>query len=96
MSLSSAEAEFYALTTGIVEGMVTTHLLQELRHEVILIESCRQSVCKSMGIQARTGKNEKRDVETHVCARRSGEKVDESRTHHEAEQSRFDDKVSHI
>ena len=35
VSLSSAEAEFYALTTGIAEGMVTNHLLQELGHEVI-------------------------------------------------------------
>ena len=75
MSLSSAEAEIYALTTGIAEGMVTKHLLQELGHEVTLM----------------------RDAEIHVRARRSGEEVDESRIHqHEAEQSRFDDKVSHI
>ena len=32
-----AEAEFYALTTGVAEGMVTKHLLQELGHEVILM-----------------------------------------------------------
>ena len=31
--LSSAEAELYALTTGIAEGMVTNHLLGELGHE---------------------------------------------------------------
>ena len=37
VSLSSAEAELYALTTGIAEGMVTKHLLQELGHEVILM-----------------------------------------------------------
>ena len=50
-----------------------------------------------MGIQERTWKNETRDAEVHVCARRSGEEVDESCIHqHEAEQSRFDDKVSHI
>ena len=36
VSLSSAEAELYALTTGIAEGMVTKHLLQELGHEVTL------------------------------------------------------------
>ena len=35
--LSSAEAELYALTTGVAEGMVTNHLLQELGHEVILM-----------------------------------------------------------
>ena len=34
--LSFAEAELYALTTGIAEGMVTKHLLQELGHEVTL------------------------------------------------------------
>ena len=37
MSLSSAEAEFFALTTGIAEGMVTNHLLQELGHDAILM-----------------------------------------------------------
>ena len=36
-SLSSAEAELYALTTGVAEGMVTKHLLQEVGHEVILM-----------------------------------------------------------
>ena len=36
-SLSSAEADFFALTTGVGEGMVTKHLLQELGHEVILM-----------------------------------------------------------
>ena len=38
ISLSSAEEELYALTTGVAEGMVTKHLLQELGgHEVILM-----------------------------------------------------------
>ena len=37
VNLSSAEAELYALTTGIAEGMVTKHLLQEFGHEVILM-----------------------------------------------------------
>ena len=37
VSLSSAEAELYALTTGVAEGMVTKHLLQKLGHEVILM-----------------------------------------------------------
>ena len=69
VSLSSAEAELYALTTGVAKGMVTKHLLQELGHEV---------VCKSMGIQERTWKNETCDADVHVCARRSGEEVDKS------------------
>ena len=37
VSLSSAEAELYALTTRVAEGMVTKHVLQELGHEVILM-----------------------------------------------------------
>ena len=37
VSLSSSEAELYALTTGVAERMVTKHLLQELGHEVILM-----------------------------------------------------------
>ena len=37
VSMSSAEAELCALTTGIAEGMVTKHLLQELGHEVIIL-----------------------------------------------------------
>ena len=37
VSLSSAEAELYALTTRISEGMVTKHLLQELGHKAILM-----------------------------------------------------------
>ena len=37
VSLSSAEAELYALTIGIAEAMVTNHLLQELGHEVTLM-----------------------------------------------------------
>ena len=37
VSLSSAEAELYALTTGVAERMVTKHLLQELGHEVLLM-----------------------------------------------------------
>ena len=36
VSLSSADAEFFALTTGIAEGMVMKHLLKELGHEVTL------------------------------------------------------------
>ena len=37
VSLSSAEAELYALTTGISEGMVTKHLLKELGYDVTLV-----------------------------------------------------------
>ena len=37
VSLSSAEAEFHVLKTGISEGMVTKHLLNELGHEATLV-----------------------------------------------------------
>ena len=37
VSLSSAEAEFHALKTGIFEGMVTKHLLNELGYEATLV-----------------------------------------------------------
>ena len=37
VSLSFAEAEFYALTTGIADGMVMKHLLKQLGHEVTVV-----------------------------------------------------------
>ena len=50
-----------------------------------------------MGIQERTWKNQTCDAEVHVCARCCGEEVDKSCIHqHETEQSRSDDKMSHI
>ena len=96
--MSFAEAELYALTTGVAEGMVTKHFLQEVGHEVILMNHVdSQSICKSMGMQERTWKNDTCDVEVHVCARCCGEEVDKSCIHqHKTEQSRSNDKVSHI
>ena len=95
--MSSAEAELYGLTTGVTEGMVTKHLLQAFGHEVILMNHVHSQSAKSMGIQERTWKNETCDAEVHVCARRCREEVDKSCIHwHEAEQSRSDDKMSHI
>ena len=97
VSLTSAEAELYALTTGVAEQMVTKHLLQELGHEVIIMNHVDSQSAKAWASKRGLGKNETRDAEIHVCARRSGEEVDESRIHqHETEQSRFDDKASHI
>ena len=37
VSLSSAEAEVHALTTGIAQGMVTKHLMKELGYDVTLV-----------------------------------------------------------
>ena len=97
MSLSSAEEELYALTTGISKGMVTKHLLQELEHEAILMNHVDSQSAKAWASRRGLGRNKHVDVETHVCARCGGEEADESCTHqHKIEQSRFDDKESHI
>ena len=47
VSLSSAEAELYAVTTGVAEGMVTKHILQELGHEVILMNDVNSQSAKA-------------------------------------------------
>ena len=50
-----------------------------------------------MDIQERTWKKEACDAEVRVCARCCGKEVEKSCIHqHEAEQSKSDDKVSHI
>ena len=69
VSLSSAQAELYALATGIDEDMATKHLSNELGYE---------SICKGMGIQARAGSNETCNVEVHVRARCRGEEADDT------------------
>ena len=98
MSLSSAEAELYALTTGIAEGMVTKHLLQELGHELILMNHVDSQSAKAWASTRGLGRMKHVMLKyMFVQARRSGEEVDKSCLHqHKAEQSRFDDKVSHI
>ena len=76
--------------------MVTKHLLQELGHEVILMNHVDSQSAKAWASKRRLGRM-KHVMLKYMCARRGGEEVDESRIHrHEAEQSRFDDKVSHI
>ena len=56
VSLSSAEAEFFALTTGVAEGMVTKHLLQELGHEVILMNHVDSQSAKAWASKRRLGR----------------------------------------
>ena len=56
VSLSSAEAELNALTTGVAEGMVTKHLLQEWGHEVILMKHVDSQSAKAWA--SKTWKNE--------------------------------------
>ena len=45
--MSFAEAELYALTTGVAEGMVTKHFLQEFGHEVILMNHVDSQFAKA-------------------------------------------------
>ena len=54
--MSSAEAELYALTTGVAEGMVTKHLLQELGHEVILMNHVDSQSAKAWASKRRLGR----------------------------------------
>ena len=56
VSLSSAEAELYALTTGVAEGMVTKRLLQELGHEVILMRHVGSQSAKAWASKRRLGR----------------------------------------
>ena len=56
MSLSSAEAELYALATGSVEGMVTKQLLKELGSEVTLMNHVDGQSAKAWASKRRLGR----------------------------------------
>ena len=56
VSLSSAEAELYALTTGISEGMVTKHLLNELGYEVTLVNHVNSQSAKAWATKRGLGR----------------------------------------
>ena len=56
VSLSSAEAELYALKTGIAEGIMTKHLLQELGHEVNLMNHIDSQSAKAWASKRGLGK----------------------------------------
>ena len=93
--LSSADAELYALTTGISEGIVTKHLLKELGYEVTLRNHV--PISEGMGIQTRFGADETCDAEVHDRASRRGEEANDACLRkHEFEQRRPDDKVTYI
>ena len=97
VSLSSAEAELYALSIGVAEGMVTKHLLQEWCHELILMNHVDSQSAKAWASKRGLGRM-KHVMLKYMCVQeRSGEEVDESCIHqHNGEQNRSDDKVSHI
>ena len=69
VSLSPAEAELYALATGIFEGVVTKHLANELGHEVTLVNHVDTQSARVWASKKKIRMYEAGDVERHVCAR---------------------------
>ena len=95
--MSSAEAELYALTTGVAEGMVTKHPLQELDHEVILMNHVDSQSAKAWASKRGLGRMK------HVVLKCMyvQDVVEKKLTNlayirTKAKQSRSDDKVSDI
>ena len=73
MSLSSAEAELNALTTGIVEGMVTKPFLKELGREVTLVNHVDSQSVKALASMRGLARMKHANAEVHVRARCRGE-----------------------
>ena len=93
----SAEAELYALTTGVTERdgddtyLERTWIWRDSR------EPCRQSICESMGIQTRVRTNETCIAEVRLRARCRGEEANDScQCQYEVEKSRLDGKVPYF
>ena len=77
--------------------MVTKHLLQELGHEVILMNHVDSQSAKAWASNRGLGRMKHVMLKYMYVQDVVEKKVDESCLHqHEAEQSRFDDKMSHI
>ena len=75
---------------------MTKHLLQELGHEVILMNHVDSQFAKAWASKRGLGRM-KHVMLKYMYVRCCGEEVDKSCIHqHKAEQSRSDDKVSHI
>ena len=58
VKLSSAEAELYALTTGISEGMLTKHLLKELAYDVTPVNHVDSQSAKAWASKRGLGRME--------------------------------------
>ena len=71
VSLRSFEAELFAQTTGIAEGMVTKHLVSELGYSVALVNHV-DSQAKACPYQGGLGRM-KRILRKHMCAQDSVE-----------------------
>ena len=97
VSLSSAEAESYALTPGIHERMVTKRLLKELGYEVTFVNHVDSQSVKAWASKRGLGRMKHVMLKVHVRARRRGKEANDTcPREHEFEQSRPDDKMSYI
>ena len=77
--------------------MVTKHLLQELGHEVTLMNHVDSQSAKAWASKRGLGRMKHVMLKYMYVQDVRGEEVDKSCIHqHKAEQSRSDDKVSHI
>ena len=97
VSLSSAEAEFHALKTGIFEGMVTKHLLNELGYEATLVNHLDNQSAKASALKRGLGRM-KHVILMYLFVQDVVEKKQTILTlcKHEFEQGRLDDKVSYF
>ena len=75
MRVSSAEAQVYALPTGIAEGMVTKHLMSELGYRVTLVNHVDRQAAKEKASTCGFGKDEAHLAQVHVGARLRGERA---------------------
>ena len=95
VSLSSAEAEIYVLTTGISEGVVTKHLVKELGYDVTLVNHVDSQSAKAWASKRGLGRMK------HVMLKYMFVHCGEEANHtclreHKFEQSKPDDKLSYI
>ena len=73
VSLSSAEAELGALTTGIVERHGDQHFLKELVREVTLVNHVNSQSAKALASMRGLGRMKHANAGIHVRARCRGE-----------------------
>ena len=96
VSLSFAEAEFYALTTGIADGMVMEHLLKQLGHEVTVVNHVDSQSAKAWASKRGVRSDETCNVEVHVRANCRGEEANDTcPCQHEFEQGAHE-KMRHV
>ena len=91
VTLSYADPELYAPTTGTAERMVTKHVLKELGHGVALVSHVDSQ--SGTALASKRGST----VEVQFRSRCRGEEVNDScLCQHEVEQIRRDEKVPYL